>query len=190
MKNSTPMPAIAFKYAQQPVFLTHQAMTSHKCNTHAGSPAFTLLLLIRHLRCPLARGGYDSKGSQSRHSTSLLLDLPLPALALIYQHCDDESRKALLRVSAGCRDWVLREARSISIELKPSIIAAARKPLARLLNRACTQSESGLSLCLHFGHHEGQTSKLLADLLKPGIQQSGWVSVAKLVLKVSCSEPK
>jgi hypothetical protein len=128
----------------------------------------------------------DSKGSQSRHSTSLLPDLPLPALALIYQHCDDDSRKALLRVSAGCRDWVLREARSINLQLARTITTAARKPLARLLNRACTQSASSLTLCLDFTYteHQGSRSRLLADLLKPGIQQSGWDSVGTLELYV------
>jgi hypothetical protein len=125
----------------------------------------------------------DSKGDQ--HSTSLLTDLPLPALALIYQHCDDESRRALLGVSVGCWDWVLREARSISLELPTTVTTAARKPLARLLHRAGNVSACSLTLCLDCSmvEHQSSRSRLLADLLKPS-QQSGWASVSKLVLKV------
>jgi hypothetical protein len=80
---------------------------------------------------------------------------------------------------------VLSEVRSI--KLKPSIhTTAARKPLAQLLHRACTQSARSLTLCLDFTCIEDQQgrNKLLADLLGPGIQQSGWASVATLVLQV------
>jgi hypothetical protein len=125
-----------------------------------------------------------SKGNQSRHSINLL-DLPLPALALIYQHCDDAARKALLCVSAGCQEWVLREARSIKLVLPSTSTTATRKPLARLLNRACNASACSLTLCLDIRHvGDQQDSGLVADLLQPGIQQSGWASVAKLVLQV------
>jgi hypothetical protein len=124
----------------------------------------------------------DSKGDQ--HSTSLLLDLPLPALALIYQHCDYDTRKALLGVSAGCWDWVMREAKAIKLQIPSTITAAARKLLARLLNRACSLSTCSLTLHLYLMEVEGQQSRLLADLLKPGIQQSGWLSVGTLYLHV------
>jgi hypothetical protein len=41
---------------------------------------------------------------------------------------------------------------------------------------------------------QSSNNRLLADLLKPGIQQSGWTSVAKLFLQVRkllarCSSP-
>jgi hypothetical protein len=125
----------------------------------------------------------SSKGNQNRRSINLLLDLPLPALALIYHHCTVRSRNALLRVSTGCRDLVLREARSINLQLPSTITTAARKPLARLLNRACNLSAGSLMLCLDFSWMQG--SKIgLADLLKAGIQQSGWSTVATLVLEV------
>jgi hypothetical protein len=119
---------------------------------------------------------------------NLLVDLPLPALALIYQHCDHASRKTLPRVSAGCRNWVLREARLIVLKLPSTTTTAARKPLARLLNGACTESTCSLTLWLDFsrlvGPHKSSLNRLLADLLEPSIQQSGWASVATLVLTV------
>jgi hypothetical protein len=121
-------------------------------------------------------------GSQSRRS---ILDLPLSALALIYKHCDAAARKALLAVSRGCRNWVLREARSIKLILPYNSTTAARKPFTRLLNRACSLSACRLKLCLDFrqvGHQ--QSRRLLADLLEAGIQQSGWASVTQLVLQV------
>jgi hypothetical protein len=121
------------------------------------------------------------------HSISLLHDLPLPALAVIYQHCDGASRTALLRVSAGCLDWVLREARSIVLKVPNRYNTGARKPLARLLNRACTQSAGNLALCMDFslaGNKKTTRNNQLSDLLEPGIQQSGWTSVATLVLEV------
>jgi hypothetical protein len=139
---------------------------------------------------PRRRRKDDSKGSQSTHSS--LLDLPLPALSLIYKHCDVRARKALLRVSTGCWGWVVREVRSIDLHLPSTVTAAARKPLARLLHRACNQSACSLALRLNFRFVDWQKNSnntLMADLLKPGIEQSGWPSVAKLELwvrKVSC----
>jgi hypothetical protein len=130
---------------------------------------------------PRKRRKSGSKGDHSRHSINLL-DLPLPALALIYQHCST-GRKALLGVSAGCRDWVLREARSIVLRAPSTFQTATRKPLARLLNRACNTTACSLTLILNFREVEHQ-SRLLADLLKHGSQQSGWASVTKLVLEV------
>jgi hypothetical protein len=137
-------------------------------------------LLTRYMDAP-SQDQYSGKGNQNRHCMKLL-HLPLPALALIYHHCGCEGRKALLGVSAGCRDWVLRETRSIALKLPT--VTAARKPLARLLNRACNLADRSLGLCLDFRRGGHKKSRLLADLLEPGIQQYGWISVAKLVLKV------
>jgi hypothetical protein len=136
---------------------------------------------------PRNRRKNDSKGSQeSRHSICLLLDLPLPALAQIYQSCNQlATRKALLAVSRGCRDLVLREARGIQLTPHCST-AAERKPVARLLNRACNLTAHRLELWLdlRLAGHPQSRKRLLADLLEPGIQQSGWASVATLVLYV------
>jgi hypothetical protein len=137
---------------------------------------------------PRKRRQGGSKGNQSRHSTETLLDLPLPALALIYQHGDDDTRQALFGVSTGCRDLVLREAKLIQLQLPSTIPTAARKCLARLLHRACTHSVWSLTLCLVFSEVQQQSSRLLADLLEPGIQQSGWTSVATVGLHVRKAE--
>jgi hypothetical protein len=130
---------------------------------------------------PRKRRKYDRKGQQSRQSVNRLLDLPLPALALIYQHCDVLTRGALLRVSAGCRDVVLGEA--TSIKFRANQHQHKRRALARLLHRACNLAAGSLTLSLDLKMVD-HGSTLLADLLQPGIQQSGWASVAKLVLRV------
>jgi hypothetical protein len=71
------------------------------------------------------------------------------------------------------------------LKLPINCSTAARKPLARLLNRACTLgSTCSINLCLDFSSVEDQESRLLTDLLDAGIQQSGWASVSKLVLQV------
>jgi hypothetical protein len=131
---------------------------------------------------PRKRRRRASKGNQSSHSA--LLDLPLPALALIHHHCNARARKALFAVSSGCFDWVLREARSIKLELPKTVTTAARKTLPRLLHRACSLSACSLKLSLDLTQPEGSKNGLLADLLEPGIQQSGWAGVANLVLEV------
>jgi hypothetical protein len=116
-----------------------------------------------------------------------LLALPLPALALIYQHSDSASHTAILRASREGRDAVLREARSIKLQVRDGT-PAARKPLVRLLSRACeAASEGRLSLVLNafgFALEGEQSSELLADLLLPAHQAHGWKSVSKLELRV------
>jgi hypothetical protein len=115
-----------------------------------------------------------------------LLELPLPALALIYQCSDAASHSAILGASREGRNAVLREARSVKLQLKDESTPAARRPLVRLLSRACYAAGDGrLSLVLDAMAVEKHHSwKLLPDLLLPAIQANGWTSVSCLELRV------
>jgi hypothetical protein len=128
--------------------------------------------------------GKTAKGS------SLVADLPLTAGALIYEYCDAATRNSLLRVSKWGRDLVLREAKTINVRLGNSDTPAARKPLVRLLSRACSDRGDGrLTLSVHglLGHNQEPQRNLLKDLLAGGTRHCRWTSVSTLKLCVSLS---
>jgi hypothetical protein len=81
---------------------------------------------------------------------------------------------------------VLREARSISLYLEETGTPATRKPLVRLLSRACEGGAGGrLELELNaVALGRDHSSELLAELLLPAHQAPGWTSVGKLALRV------
>jgi hypothetical protein len=121
-------------------------------------------------------------GQEGRQAHKVSLqDLPLPAAALIYQQLDAESRQTLVSVSRWARDTVLREARSIKLQVHSK---SPRKPLMRFLERACTAAEAGrLSLALD-AHGFESKGNLLSGLLAPS-SKAGWASVRELSLKVA-----
>jgi hypothetical protein len=118
-------------------------------------------------------------------------ELPLPALALIYQYCDAQSHKALLRVARWGRDTVLREASSLQLTLHHADTASTAHHLAALLSRACTSAEPG-QLCVKIqaaGVPKGRDASglLSALVLRPGSDQGGWPSVRALHLSALVS---
>jgi hypothetical protein len=132
--------------------------------------------------------GSATSQSASRQESSPVESLPLTAAALIYQHCDAATRNSLLRTSRWGRELVLREARTIRLTLGDSDTAGARKPLVKLLDRACSAGEDGrLAVCVDAGnvHANSTRSKLLRDLFAPGLERHGWTSVTYLELIVS-----
>jgi hypothetical protein len=118
--------------------------------------------------------------------------LPSATEPLIYGSIGASDRNSLLQASRCGRDAVLREARSVKLQLQPGDAAAGAslRPLATLLARACEAAEAGqLSLSLdafQCDHVNGSmNSNVLADLLAPAKQQGGWASVKELELKVA-----
>jgi hypothetical protein len=128
----------------------------------------------------------SSKGKQLEEQNSLL-SLPLAALSLVHQLLDAASYNSVLCSSREGRDLVLGEARSIRLKLKDGDTPALRKPLVRLLNRACKSAEDGrLSLVLDASSvldSESQAN-LFQDLLAPALGSRGWASVNSLELQV------
>jgi hypothetical protein len=121
-------------------------------------------------------------------SSTSVESLPSTAIALIYHHCNAGTRNSLLRTSRWGRDLVLGQARRINFRLGDSDTSGTRKPLVRLLDRACSAGEDGsltLSLRSYVHNNKVACNNLLNDLLAPGIQQHGWASVGVLELWVS-----
>jgi hypothetical protein len=112
-----------------------------------------------------------------------LEELPQTAAAVIYQCLDARSRTSLAAVCRWARDLVLREVRSVKLQVHST---GPRKPLIRFINRVCSSSEAGrLSLSLEaHGFANVSRSNVLPDLLAPAKQQGGWASVKELALKV------
>jgi hypothetical protein len=135
--------------------------------------------------------GKAATDSAATQDSNLVDSLPLTANALIYQYCDAGTRASLLRVSKWGRDLVLREARTITSQLGNNDTPGGRKPVVRLLDRACSaDGEDGrLTVCVHAQNVSSNSarSKLLRDLFAPasGAQRHGWTSVGKLDLFVS-----
>jgi hypothetical protein len=84
---------------------------------------------------------------------------------------------------------VLGQTRKISLALwlGNSDTPGARRPLARLLDRACCAGKDGRrTLSIRgYAHDNTAHNNLLKDLYAPGIQQCGWTSMASLRLFVS-----
>jgi hypothetical protein len=137
-----------------------------------------------HSMAPRTRQRTSIAQRSSQGARAGLLDeLPQTAAAVIYQCLDARSRTSLAAVCRWARDLVLREARSLELQVHSS---AARKPLSRLLSRVCSAAQAGrLSLTLQaHGFTINSKSNVLSDLLAPAKQQGGWASVKELALKV------
>jgi hypothetical protein len=121
--------------------------------------------------------------SSQAETVGLLEELPFTAAAVVFQCLDARSRTSLAAVCRWARDFVLREARSLELQVH---CTAARRPLVRLLNRVCSSAQAGrLSLKLKArGFTSCSKSKALSDLLAPAKQHGGWASVRELELKV------
>jgi hypothetical protein len=120
----------------------------------------------------------------------LLEDLPLVALALIYQHLDNETRKSVLRVSRWGRNLVLREVKAISLELQSRDKATASKPLVRLLGRAISTATPGLSLEVDAaGTWQQPFNGQLPAIVRQAAELPGWASIRELRLKVGFRVP-
>jgi hypothetical protein len=113
-----------------------------------------------------------------------LEDLPHTAAAVIYQCLDAQSRTSLASVSRWARELVLREVRSVKLQVHST---GPRKPVVSFLNRLCSQAPAGrLSLKLDADSISMHSkSNGLSDLLALAKQQGGWASVKKLALEVA-----
>jgi hypothetical protein len=83
-------------------------------------------------------------------------------------------------VSRWARDVVLREVRSISLQI---VSTTPRKPILQLLRRTRTTgtiAQLSIAAC-----NFNRKSKLYSYLFRPATQQAGWASVKALVLKVA-----
>jgi hypothetical protein len=107
--------------------------------------------------------------------------LPQPVAALIYSQLDAAGRRALLQVSRWARDVVLREARSISLQV---FSRAPRKPTLQLLETARTSGTVAKLSVAACNFNRNSKNKLFSDLFGPATQQAGWAFVKTLVLKV------
>jgi hypothetical protein len=124
-----------------------------------------------------------AESSSQAETVGLLEELPQTAAAVIYQCLDAHSRTALASVSRWARDLVLREVRSVKLQVRN---AAPRKPLIRLLKRVCSAAQAGrLSLDMQAHGFGSSKSNVLLPLLAPAQQEGGWTSVGELKLKVA-----
>jgi hypothetical protein len=112
--------------------------------------------------------------------------LPLPALSLIFQNCSSATRRSLLQVSRLSRDIVLCDSRSVNLKLTASDTPAACKPLARLLDRVCSNRSERLTVVLDATEALQKSAQrlLLSRLLHHGLVQRGWQSVKEVTAKV------
>jgi hypothetical protein len=132
------------------------------------------------------RGKPDVTQGEQLSEQFSLLDLPLPALALVAEHSktDGASGHPLLGIARGCRDTVLYQFKKISLRKAYGTQSSDVAPAARLLNRACCTAQAGLHVDLDLrGEHED----VLAQLLQPGLEQQegGWPNVHKLTVSAS-----
>jgi hypothetical protein len=122
------------------------------------------------------RGNPGAAEAEELSGQFSLLDLPLPALALVAEHSKPED--PLLALSRGCRDAVLSQSKKISLKIS-SNESSSVAPTARLLSRACRTAAKGLHLDLDLTGNEG----ILALLLQPAVeQQEAWPNVHKLTV--------
>jgi hypothetical protein len=111
---------------------------------------------------------------------SCSLWLPASAWALVYQHLDDATRRALLSLCQTTRDAVLQEASGISLKVTDEANLNLQ-PFARLLARASRLSAAGLALSI-----QGTCS--ISSLLISALNGSTWEAVQHLELKASIND--
>jgi hypothetical protein len=123
-----------------------------------------------------------SQSNKDPQTETTLESLTQPVVALIYAQLDAPSRRALLQASRWARDAVLREARSISLQI---FSRSPRKPILQLLKRARITGTIAKLSVVACNFNRNSKSKLFSDLFGPGTQQAGWASVQALILKVA-----
>jgi hypothetical protein len=163
-----------------------QISTSHGPAQHrtihpasAKSPATAWLIICQYVM---------AAGEQATR----VCDLPLPALELIYQSIDASARNALLRTSRWGRDFVLLEARSISLKVHDGDQQAGRLQLllqlfAGAIRGATVPHRRSFTHSFSIGIYNPQQNQrqLLTDLLAPAVdQQLQWTSVRTLTINV------
>jgi hypothetical protein len=114
-----------------------------------------------------------------------LEELPQTAAAVIYQCLDARSRTSLAAVCRWARDLVLREVRSVELQVYST---GPLKPLVRFIKRVCSAAQQcrlSVSLEAHGFPYVWIRSRVLSDLFAPAQQQGGWASVKELALKVA-----
>jgi hypothetical protein len=131
--------------------------------------------------------------SCSKQATPALFDLPLPALALVlkFSKCLAYNQPIRLHhplflVSREGRDVAIQHSGKIKLKLDKSDNVSNSGPLARLLNRVCSQSgaKPELEIVLDAGAVPSkEQGELLASLLRP--RAGCWPAVKKLTLLVS-----
>jgi hypothetical protein len=134
-------------------------------------------------RCNRNKTSIAQQSSQG-DSTVGLEELPQTAAAVIYQCLDARGRTSLAAVSRWAKDLVLREVRSVELQVHSR---APCKPLIRVICRLCSAADAGrlsFNLVAH-GFVRNSNSNVLSDLLAPAQQQGGWASIKELALEVA-----